>query len=401
MKKISLLILAMVLGISAHAQTIHWLTFIDTTDDNVGRIDILGRQVLYNRFVNVINAALAPAGYSSDIQDYYGTRTTPENCKEAVQNLKCDEKDIIVFYYIGHGTRAKSDPTPYPQMLLASTNIDKFIPLSWVNDQLKKKGARLAVTIGMCCNVVQDVTSKVSPTFSVNYGNTYVDDAAIKNIQKLFLENTGNIIVSSASPSQSSIAIPVTTDIVPAGKYIDLFTTSLIHVFDHHLKNNKSITWEAVLDNLKEYVNDASIGRQTPIYEANINGAKRVEGDKRRADTDKTPLTQNDDNDERVNRMVRLLDLIVDSSLKEEQRMVGAALFKVAFLADDAEVKILAQDGDLVVDKESGTTFIDRISTSRLLLKVAIESCKYVSDGESIKVKEMKVREIYKKKENK
>lgn len=390
----------MVVALTMQAQTIHWLTFIDTTDDNVGRIDILGRQVLYNRFINVINAALAPAGYDSDIQDFYGTRTTPENCKNAVQNLKCDEKDIVVFYYIGHGTRAKSDPTPYPQMLLTSSNIDKFIPLSWVNDQLKKKGARLVVTIGMCCNVVQDVTSKISPTFSINYGNTYVDDAAIENIQKLFLENKGNIIVSSASPSQSSIAIPVTTDIVPVGKYIDLFTTSLIHVFDHHLKNNKNITWEAVLDNLKEYVNDASIGRQTPIYEANINGAKRVEG-KRDTEPDKTPITKEENDDERLNRMVKLLDLIVNSNLREETRMTGATLFKTRFLADDAEVKILSQDGDIVVDKESGDTFIDRISTSRLLLKVAIESCKYISDGESIKIKEMKVREIYKNKDNK
>ena len=390
----------MVVALTMQAQTIHWLTFIDTTDDYVGRIDILGRQVLYNRFINVINAALAPAGYDSDIQDFYGTRTTPENCKNAVQNLKCDEKDIVVFYYIGHGTRAKSDPTPYPQMLLTSSNIDKFIPLSWVNDQLKKKGARLVVTIGMCCNVVQDVTSKISPTFSINYGNTYVDDAAIENIQKLFLENKGNIIVSSASPSQSSIAIPVTTDIVPVGKYIDLFTTSLIHVFDHHLKNNKNITWEAVLDNLKEYVNDASIGRQTPIYEANINGAKRVEG-KRDTEPDKTPITKEENDDERLNRMVKLLDLIVNSNLREETRMTGATLFKTRFLADDAEVKILSQDGDIVVDKESGDTFIDRISTSRLLLKVAIESCKYISDGESIKIKEMKVREIYKNKDNK
>lgn len=400
MKKIVFTIMTMVVALTMQAQTIHWLTFIDTTDDNVGRIDILGRQVLYNRFINVINAALAPAGYDSDIQDFYGTRTTPENCKNAVQNLKCDEKDIVVFYYIGHGTRAKSDPTPYPQMLLTSSNIDKFIPLSWVNDQLKKKGARLVVTIGMCCNVVQDVTSKISPTFSINYGNTYVDDAAIENIQKLFLENKGNIIVSSASPSQSSIAIPVTTDIVPVGKYIDLFTTSLIHVFDHHLKNNKNITWEAVLDNLKEYVNDASIGRQTPIYEANINGAKRVEG-KRDTEPDKTPITKEENDDERLNRMVKLLDLIVNSNLREETRMTGATLFKTRFLADDAEVKILSQDGDIVVDKESGDTFIDRISTSRLLLKVAIESCKYISDGESIKIKEMKVREIYKNKDNK
>lgn len=400
MKKIVFTIMTMVVALTMQAQTIHWLTFIDTTDDYVGRIDILGRQVLYNRFINVINAALAPAGYDSDIQDFYGTRTTPENCKNAVQNLKCDEKDIVVFYYIGHGTRAKSDPTPYPQMLLTSSNIDKFIPLSWVNDQLKKKGARLVVTIGMCCNVVQDVTSKISPTFSINYGNTYVDDAAIENIQKLFLENKGNIIVSSASPSQSSIAIPVTTDIVPVGKYIDLFTTSLIHVFDHHLKNNKNITWEAVLDNLKEYVNDASIGRQTPIYEANINGAKRVEG-KRDTEPDKTPITKEENDDERLNRMVKLLDLIVNSNLREETRMTGATLFKTRFLADDAEVKILSQDGDIVVDKESGDTFIDRISTSRLLLKVAIESCKYISDGESIKIKEMKVREIYKNKDNK
>ena len=397
MKKIGLLILTMALAITTQAQTIHWMTFIDTTDDDVGRIDILGRQVLYNRFINVINAALAPAGYSSDIQDFYGTRTTPENCKNAVASLKCDEKDIVVFYYIGHGTRAKSDPTPYPQMLLASTNIDKFIPLSWVNDQLKTKGARLAVTLGMCCNVVQDVTSKVSPTFSVNYGNTYVEDVAIKNIQKLFLENTGNIIVSSASPSQSSIAIPVTTDIVPAGKYIDLFTTSLIHVFDHHVKNNKSITWETVLDNLKEYVNDASVGRQTPIYEANINGAARVES-KRQTEPDTTPLNKNDDEDEKLNKMVRLLDIIVDSSVKEETRMAGALLFKAAYLADDSEVKILAQDSNLVVDKELGETFIDRISTSHLLLKVAIESCNFVTDGETIKVKEMKVREIYIKK---
>ena len=99
--------------------------------------------------------------------------------------------------------------------------------------------------------------------------------------------------------------------------------------------------------------------------------------------------------------MVKILDLIVDSSLKEETRMVGAALFKTAFLADGSEVKILSQDGDMVVDKESGVTFIDRISTSRLLLKVAVESCKYISDGDSVRIKEMKVREIYKTKEDK
>lgn len=395
MKRIALLILTMALTVASQAQTIHWLTFIDTTDDDVGRIDILGRQVLYNRFVNVIDAALASAGFESDIKDFYGNRTTPENCKAVVENLQCSDKDIIVFYYIGHGTRAKDDATPYPQMLLASTNIDKFIPLSWVHDELKKKGARLTITIGMCCNVVQDVTSKLRPTFSVNYGNTYVEDDAIKKIQKLFLENTGDIIMSSASPTQSSIAIPVTTDIVPAGKYIDLFTTSLIYVFDHHLKNNNDITWRAVLDNVEECVNEASSGRQTPIYEANLNGAKRVDVQKReQADT--TSIKPTDNIDDINNRITGLLDMVIDTNEKEDMRIVTATILKVSFFTEDAVVKILGQDSDFVVDKESAYDFIDRLSTTSILLKVAVVSCEFTGEGDDVKIKEMKVREVYK-----
>ena len=50
------LIIALVclLPMFANAQTIHWLTFIDTTDPNVGKIDVNGREVLYNHFVNVV-----------------------------------------------------------------------------------------------------------------------------------------------------------------------------------------------------------------------------------------------------------------------------------------------------------------------------------------------------------
>lgn len=41
--------------IVSDAQTIHWLTFIDTEDVNVGKLDVTGRNVLYSRFVNVIS----------------------------------------------------------------------------------------------------------------------------------------------------------------------------------------------------------------------------------------------------------------------------------------------------------------------------------------------------------
>ena len=40
MKKILLTACAALMCVFANAQTIHWLTFIDTTDPNVGKIDV-------------------------------------------------------------------------------------------------------------------------------------------------------------------------------------------------------------------------------------------------------------------------------------------------------------------------------------------------------------------------
>lgn len=55
MKKILLACIMGVFTIVSNAQTIHWLTFIDTEDANVGNLDKTGRNVLYNRFVNVVS----------------------------------------------------------------------------------------------------------------------------------------------------------------------------------------------------------------------------------------------------------------------------------------------------------------------------------------------------------
>ena len=77
MKKLFLSIIMGVFTIVTNAQTIHWLTFIDTEDANVGKLDVTGRNVLYSRFVNVINAALHDAGYKSDIHDIPQIRNRP------------------------------------------------------------------------------------------------------------------------------------------------------------------------------------------------------------------------------------------------------------------------------------------------------------------------------------
>ena len=52
MKKIISLICSILISCAIQAQTIHWITFIDTTDPNVGQIDVYGRQMLYSYFID-------------------------------------------------------------------------------------------------------------------------------------------------------------------------------------------------------------------------------------------------------------------------------------------------------------------------------------------------------------
>ena len=150
-KLILIFMLCLLFSAETYAKTIHWLTFIDTMDRNVGEIDKSSRQLLYSRWIDLVNSTLKDNGYSVDIIDVYDSKTTPENCKTIVNNLDCGAEDIVVFYYIGHGTE-NTGASRFPLMLMGQVNPNKFIPLSWVHKTLKSKGARLTVTIGMCCN---------------------------------------------------------------------------------------------------------------------------------------------------------------------------------------------------------------------------------------------------------
>ena len=266
MKKIIISLLVCIITITANAQTIHWLTFIDTEDPNVGKLDINGRNVLYNHFVNVVNAALTEKGYNSDIHDIYGTDLSPERCKMEVQNIKCEPEDILVFYYIGHGTHAIGEDNPYPQMLLGSSDEQKFIPLRWAHDQLKSKGARLTLSIGMCCNVLQTATPKKGPNFGVNYGNVKLTDTEIEAIQKMFLGHKGDFILSSASVGQASLGGDT-----PLGA-MDLFTAVMVSIFEE-MAYDGSLDWEDLFIEVKNIVNNVTGGKQTPFWESNLMSA--------------------------------------------------------------------------------------------------------------------------------
>lgn len=412
MKKYFMIIL-MAFSISAiNAKTIHWLTFIDTTDKwydalgrecGVGEMDKIGRKVLYSKFINVVNSALAEKGYTADIQDYWDSSTSPENCKKAVINLSCDPEDIIVFYYIGHGGRPENEDVnahPFPQMFLAQNSDSRLIPLEWVHNTLKDKGARFTLTIGMCCNVKDpNMSIKTAPSFhtTVNYGNAFVASTGVQAIQELFLETKGDIIATSASPSESSWGA------VGFGDFggIDDYTACFVDLFNQRAESGK-IEWKPFFNEVGMYVKEVNKqmrrpGTQTPIYHPNISTATQPQQEQREQPDEKVEKKEETKKDERTddgnNTLSQYFDYIIDKKIPLGKRVALANELKKVF-TDNAAIKVLGQDVDQVIDKESVDVFFNRISTSRILLKVVPVDGKFTSDD---RLTEMRVREYYRK----
>lgn len=400
MKKILLACIMGVFTIVSNAQTIHWLTFIDTEDANVGNLDKTGRNVLYNRFVNVVNAALHDAGYKSETHDIYDSALSPEKCKSEVLNLKCNNNDIIVFYYIGHGTHAAAENNSYPQMLLGCdfNEEHKFIPLKWVHDELKSKGARLTVTIGMCCNVVQTASAKRTPTFAVNYGNVELTKTEREAIQKMFLGYKGDFILSSASVGQSSLGGET-----PLGA-MDLFTAVLVTMFED-MAYDGELGWNELFSEVKNIVHESTNGKQTPFWDSNLQSASIPNPRAIQQPGSKTPIGNNSNpspnsnsqlnlNDKIavVNYLTSFFDCIIDKRNSITKRENATNEVKKIFTTD-AVVKFLPQDGNTVIDKENINDFLERISASRLLEKIAPVS--YRVSGN--KISQISIKECYNK----
>lgn len=377
------LALCLILSCMCNANKIHWITFIDTTDPNVGALDENARKWLYPQIIEIVNSYLKSEGYEESIKDYYGHFTTPENCKRVIENLQCGVNDIICFYYIGHGTRSPYEDVsqnPFPQLCLAQHDDSKYIPLRWIHNELKNKGARLTITIGMCCNSFSEVSAKDAPNFGVTYGNYNISNIAIKNLKRLFLENRGDIIVTSAQPGQNSVGGDIPA---PFNCGMDVFTPNFIMVFQQ-LCNTGSATWYSIMNSISNNVYRMTYGKQRPFFQSNLQSCSAPNIEKEEKDID-VGLSKE--------KLSKFFDYLIDKSISERNKLNLISKYSKMF-ANSAQVKTIGHVGDIVVDKNPFSVFADRISHTDLLLNVVPITIKKDDSG---KISTIVVREYYKK----
>ncbi len=92
------------------------------------------------------------------------SRYTQQNILKALDGLKPEKNDFVIFYYTGHGfSYEKERSKKFPQMDLRSNPADNNIKvvdahtknLAEIFERIKAKGARMNL-VGDCCNSVID-----------------------------------------------------------------------------------------------------------------------------------------------------------------------------------------------------------------------------------------------------
>lgn len=257
--KIFIGVLFLIVSSLSNAQTIHWITFADTQDIDNGDEVTNSVDAFTSQFVDRINDAIIPKGYFQRQKTYSGSSFTKSKCLSVIRNLSVSNSDIIVFYYLGHGGRYQQSTAnkqtaynykyPWPDLMFEVEEGDPIhapLTLNQIHKLLKQKGARLTVTIGMCCNEEnsQYKTEHGRESYSRRY-KIVSKKFAKKFGQQLFLKYKGDIIIASSHPGQISYG-----GAEYGGCDVDCFTTALCETVDRYANNGQGInvTWNSFLN---------------------------------------------------------------------------------------------------------------------------------------------------------
>lgn len=217
----------------------------------------------------------------------------------------------------------------------------------------------------------------------------------------MFLNYKGDIKITSASPAESSWACD--SNIGPT----DFFTINLLDQFNNVLPTKSNPDWNSMMNDIKKDVyEDVRIcegiqrhfpgSTQTPIWENNLISTNRPPV------TKSTPPTideaqSKDDRTIIKTELDRVLSFLSSINIDERKRIDTANRIKQLF-ETNLTVRIMSQDGNIVVDKEPISSFLGRISTnSGLLMNVSVVDFDLNKDG---RISSLKVREILKKRKN-
>jgi len=190
--------------------SMHVICIAATLDNTIGVTSKRDVQHIVNLYSNLAKQF----GIPFLLTEISGSNFSKEKVELVLANLTPDAKDIVIFYFSGHGFRFSSDFSRYPRMLFRTNDTqrreDINLGLEDVYDIIVKKGANVNLVMADCCN--EDVGPIVRlgrgllATKSIGFGRAKLN---IKNAENLFFPSIrNNILVASADKFQLAAGNP-------------------------------------------------------------------------------------------------------------------------------------------------------------------------------------------------
>ncbi len=347
-------ILSMALSVRLSAQSIHYVAFCNTLDENIGESCGNDFNHVYGMVCNLADAL----GYEEHLYRYIGEDCSKEKLMEILNGLSCGSEDIVFFYYSGHGVHAAADAANLPQMCLKYEGYqqDKFVPVRVVKEILSKKSSRLNLIVTDCCNNVAEwVTAK---RLFADKGKTspVLRDQDVKNFRKLFFDKRGTVVYTSSKKGQTS------------GCLLDggFFTNSFIEMMDYVGTGDIAPDWNQFVDYVKQATLQRSQNKQEPYYEfyfADAAGGSPVTV---------APNTNINNQFETPDRARKFFEGLLDNRNTMNDKLAIAENAKEILFSRDAKVRIVGKDMETTIGLEDIDTYLSRVCMSRRIRSVHV-----------------------------
>lgn len=245
---------------SPSSVTLHLIVVADTEDRDIGaasRADIKGLRKEFE-------VAAKEAGITFSPTIISGSGFSKITVVNTLNNLNPGSNDVVVFVYTGHGFRFNDDTDAYPRFSLTRNRqspILNNLSTSEVYRTLRRKGARLNITIADTCNgnigfnkPNHDEGLQLKPS-----------DAGISRraITTLLLNARGNIVGAAATRGEYALS-----NARIGGFFIHSFLNAFM--YETSIANTGTPSWQRIMSNSKRYAYDKTSGRQTAVFYTDV-----------------------------------------------------------------------------------------------------------------------------------
>ena len=222
---------------------LHLIMVANTRVSDIGASCENDKNKVVREFENISDALGIPLEQHLVIEDRY----SKEILMQTIRTINANKNDIIVFIYTGHGFRWQNQVSEYPMIDLTYSNYQQVdeetsMNLDEVHDLLIKKGARLTLVLGDCCNSSVGRSSRAGASSLASRPN---ERSRMDRLRTLFLEMEGHIIAAAAQPDETACGNAQT-----GGYFLNSFFSAL-HKETSYLYEEEP-SWNAIFERTME-----------------------------------------------------------------------------------------------------------------------------------------------------